>query len=368
MKECNMIKAPVSKSDFVYDALAERIRAGVWPLDSQIPSEIEIATEFNTSRSTIGKAVARLVHEGMVARKRRAGTRVIRNSPGGNGRSIELDSFAFICPSEQHEGIHRIAQGFQEAAHVAQRGVILMTTKPDFRKESEIISRLGELDVKGAVVYPVLPEPQDRLHFEQTLLRCRFPVVLATGLPAAGCPSVMWNGFHAGQTMTRHLLGQGLKRIGFLCNYAWVPSVRESYLGYRQAMEDADISIRPEWVLLDPSLRPNYENPLAEDDGLAKRYLQGAKGLEGVVCGDDFLALMCQSSARELGIRVPEQLKVTGISDYAISAQGELTTYRVPFEEIGRQAFQMLSRLQEGDSTVKREIQVRGHLVARKSG
>jgi len=357
-----------SKSDQVYDALAERILDGRWPVDSIIPSEMELAAEFGCSRSTIGKAVARLVHEVFVERKRRVGTRVIRNSPGRDRRTVELDAYAFVYPSEQHEGIRRIAQGFQEAAHAVQRRVVLLSTCAGIRKEGEIISRLGEFDVKGAVVYPVLPEPQDRLHFEQMLLRCRFPVVLATGLPAAGCPSVMLDGFHAGRTMVRHLLDQGLKRIGFLCNYAWVPSARESYLGYRQAMEDADISIRPEWVLLDPSLHPNYENPLAEDDGLSKRYLQGAKGLEGVVCSDDFLALMCQSSARELGIRVPEQLKVTGISDYAISAQGELTTYRVPFEEIGRESFKMLDRIFQGGDSVEREIQVRGGLVVRQSG
>jgi DNA-binding LacI/PurR family transcriptional regulator len=67
---------------------------------------------------------------------------------------------------------------------------------------------------------------------------------------------------------------------------------------------------------------------------------------------------------------VPDQLKVVGISEYALSAQSDppLTTYHVPFEEIGRQSFQMLSCLLAGESTVKREIQIRGNLVARKSG
>ena len=365
-----MKTAPMSKSDFVYNALVERIRDGVWPVDSQIPSEIEIATEFKTSRSTIGKAVARLVHEGMVARKRRAGTRVIRNAPGGNGRSVELDAFAFICPSEQHEGIRRIAQGFQEAAHAVQRRVVLMTTGTDFRKEGEIIGRLDEFDVKAAAVYPVLPELQDRLHFEQMLLRCRFPVVLTLGLPGVGFPTVIADGFHAGSTMTRHLLGQGLKRIGFLSNYSWVTSTRESYLGYRQAMEDAGISIQQGWVLLDPGLKANFEDPLSEGKLFTKQYLDGAGDLEAVVCSDDFTALVCMTSAREMGIRVPEQFKVAGIADYALSAQSDppLTTYHVPFEEIGRQSFQMLSHLLEGETTADREIQLRGTLVARKSG
>jgi DNA-binding LacI/PurR family transcriptional regulator len=141
-------------------------------------------------------------------------------------------------------------------------------------------------------------------------------------------------------------------------------------LGYRQAMEDAGISIQPDWVLLDPGLKPNYEDPLVEGKQFTRQYLEGAGDLEAVVCSDDFLALVCLASARELGTRVPDQLKVVGISDYALSAQSDppLTTYHVPFEEIGRQSFQMLSCLLAGESTVKREIQIRGNLVARKSG
>jgi len=361
-----------SKSDCVYDALAERIRDGTWPVDCVIPSEMELSLEFACSRSTIGKAVARLVHEGLVERKRRAGTRVVRNSPGGGRHAVELDAFAFICPSQQHEGIRRIVQGFQEAAHAVQRRVVMVTTGMNFRKEGEIIGRLDEFDVKGAVVYPVLPEPQDRLYFEKMLLRCHFPVVLVTGLPGVECPTVLLDGFHAGLTMARHLLGRGLKRIGFLSNYAWVPSNRESYLGYRQAMEEAGLSIRPEWVLLDHGLEPNFENPLSEGRLFTRQYLQSAVagGLEGALCGDDFTALVCLASARELGICVPGQFQVAGIADYAISAQSDppLTTYRVPFEEIGRQSFQLLNGLVEGETPAQKEIQVRGGLVARQSG
>jgi DNA-binding LacI/PurR family transcriptional regulator len=367
-----MQAANFSKSDRVYDALAERIRDGTWPVDCVIPSEKDLSSEFFCSRSTIGKSVARLVHEGLVERKRRAGTRVVRTSPGGGRHAVELDAFAFIHPSQQHEGIRRIAQGFQEAAHAVQRRVVMVTTGMDFRKEGEIIGRLNEFDVKGAVVFPVLPEPQDRLDFEQMLLRCRYPVVLAAGLPGVGCPAVALDGFHAGLTMTRHLLGRGLKRIGFLSNVAWSPSTREKHLGYRQAMEEAGISIRPEWALLDHGLQPNFENPLSEGRLFTKQYLQSAVagGLEGVLCGDDFLALVCLASARELGISVPDQLKVAGISDYAISAQSDppLTTYHVPFEEIGRQSFQMLNCLLQGGIPAEREIQVRGSLVARQSG
>ena len=123
-------------------------------------------------------------------------------------------------------------------------------------------------------------------------------------------------------------------------------------------------------MLLDPCLKPNYEDPLSEGKLFTRQYLEGAGDLEAVVCADDFLALGCMASAHEMGIRVPDQLKVVGIADYALSAKCDppLTTYHVPFEEIGRQSFQMLRRLLEGEKSANSEIQVRGTLIARKSG
>lgn len=363
-----------AKVDDVYRVLEARIGDQTWGLGCQIPTEVELASEFGCSRATVGKALARLVHEGLVERKTRSGTRVIRSTAASTGvQGVQLDAFAFVYPSDQHDGIRRIAQGFQEAAHAVQRRVIMLSTGTDFRKEGEIVGRLDEFDVQGVVVYPVLPKPEDRLYFAQMLHACNFPVVLAdTSLPGFSGHSVIADGFHAGWTTTQHLLKRGLKKIGFLSNYAWKASVRETYLGYRQALEVADISLDANWVQLDDGIQPAFEHPLSVGSLFVKKFLQNAidQGLEGVLCADDFLALVCLDAARELGISVPDQFKVVGVSDYAISAQSSpaLTTYHVPFEEIGRQSFHVLNSLISGGKLPTSEVPVRGHLVVRKSG
>jgi len=349
----------------IYADLRQKITGGIFKEGDRLPTTEELAKAFECSVGMASKAIAMLVNEGLVEQRRGLGTRVLKS------HSVRLDAVAFIYPSEQHEGTRRIGQGFQDAAHEVDRRVIMLSTGTDYRKEGEIIGRLGEFDVKGAVVYPVLPEPQDRVHFEQMLLMCSFPVVLATALPGFRCAAVDQDGFHAGWTMTRHLLARGLKRIGFLSTYAWMPTLRENYLGYRQAMEEAGILIQPDWVVLDPDMQPDFEHPLARGEGLVSQFLHRAVEdcLEGVVCSDDFLALGCLAAARERGISVPDKFQVVGIGDYAISAQHDpaLTTYHIPFEEIGRQAFQTLNRLLQGETTVEREIQLRGRLVERQS-
>lgn len=365
----------VKKLDQVYAEIEKRLLSGQWKVGERIPTESALAGEFGCSMGTVSKAIARLTHThaGVLERRTRGGTRVMRDirEAAGGGASLDLDAFAMVFPGEPHEGIWAVVRGFQQAAQAVGRRAVLLTSGPDVRKEAEIIGRLAEFDVKGAAVYPILPEPRDQVIFSQMVLACRFPVVFAdVNIQGLGCPAVILDGFHAGYTMTRRLLDQGLTRIGFLANYAWVTSTRDRYLGYRRAMEEAGVAVRDAWVRRDPNMHPDYVDPLAEPSRIAREYLKTCGEIEGVICSQDFLALACVAVARELGIDVPGRLRVIGGDDIPEAARSlpALTTYRSPHAEIGRRAFGVLNDLIHGRPPPSQEIQLRGELVVRETG
>ena len=60
--------------------LEERLNDGTYPVGSLIPPEIELAVEFNSSRTTIREALRYLRERGYVERKQGVGTRVISDS------------------------------------------------------------------------------------------------------------------------------------------------------------------------------------------------------------------------------------------------------------------------------------------------
>lgn len=360
----------LKKLDYVYQQLEHRITTGYWKVGQKIPTEAELAVEYQCSRGTVSKAVARLTHEGMVVRKTRAGTIIIRDTVDSKGPSLDLDACAFICPSDQHEGIWRIARGFQQSAHHANRRTIVLSTGNEFARESEIINRLTEFNVKGAVIYSVIPNPQEQVRYTEAIQSCPIPVVLVElNLSGTGRPAVVADGLHAGYTATRHLLQQGLRRVGFLSNYSWVPYMRDRYLGYRQAMDEAGIKDWQPHVLLDPSMHPSFDNPLQEPTQLAKKYLTEHRDIDGVVCSTDFLAHGCLLAARELGIDIPGKLKVVGIDDFQTlhSTDLPLTTYHLPYEEMGQAAFETFESCLESGESHSTEQQLRGHLVVRQS-
>lgn len=65
----------------IQKVLEERLVGGVYPVGSLIPTEIELAAEFNTSRFTIREALRYLREHGYVERRQGVGTRVISSSP-----------------------------------------------------------------------------------------------------------------------------------------------------------------------------------------------------------------------------------------------------------------------------------------------
>ncbi|EIQ00447.1 transcriptional regulator [Opitutaceae bacterium TAV1] len=373
-----MIPTASKKVRNIHADLRERVLACEWQQGETLPTELELAERFGCSPNTIAKAMALLAHEGLVERRARAGTRILRNTPLSDAQSaqpgeggVELDAFAFIYPSEQHEGIWRTVQGFQAAAHASDRRAVMLTTGNDYRKEAEYISRLSEFHVRGAVVYPKILTPEDQAAFSQLLVSARFPMVLASvNLLGLGCPSVTVDAFHAGYTMTRHLITQGLKKIGFFSNGAGSVSMRDRYLGYRKAMEEASFPMPAEWVFLEPTMHPNFADPVREPTELARGYLAQARSVEGVVCNTDFLALGILQAARELGLRVPDDLRVTGIDDYTLASKSDipLTTYHVPYETIGAKTFEVLAaRVANRGIGPVADTQIRGEIVIRAS-
>ncbi|MER5933107.1 LacI family DNA-binding transcriptional regulator [Streptomyces sp. NPDC002054] len=86
-----------------------------------------------------------------------------------------------------------------------------------------------------------------------------------------------------------------------------------------------------------------------------------------VICDDDILAVGACKAARRLGLRIPEDLSVTGFDDLALATavEPELTTVSLPAEHVGRQGMSALLAVLDGQTWTAPDIPV--HLVVRGS-
>lgn len=86
-----------------------------------------------------------------------------------------------------------------------------------------------------------------------------------------------------------------------------------------------------------------------------------------VVCDDDKLAAGAYKAARRLGLRVPEDVSVTGLDDLALATalDPELTTVRLDSESFGERGMEALLAVLEGRTPAEGDIPV--ELVVRGS-
>ncbi|MBW5482045.1 LacI family DNA-binding transcriptional regulator [Streptomyces bambusae] len=86
-----------------------------------------------------------------------------------------------------------------------------------------------------------------------------------------------------------------------------------------------------------------------------------------VICDDDILAAGTCKAARRLGLRVPEDLSVTGFDDLALATavEPELTTVHLPAEQVGEHGMSALLTVLEGGTWTAPDLPV--HLVVRGS-
>lgn len=104
-------RAPVrgtSLAKQTQEILTERIRSGIYPPQSQIPPENELAAEFNVSRATIRSAISALVERGLVMRRHGVGTFVSQRSDLSNPLNEAVDFNYLIANNGFTPGVKHV--------------------------------------------------------------------------------------------------------------------------------------------------------------------------------------------------------------------------------------------------------------------
>ena len=86
-----------------------------------------------------------------------------------------------------------------------------------------------------------------------------------------------------------------------------------------------------------------------------------------VICDDDKLAAGAYKAARRLGLRIPDDISITGLDDLALARalDPELTTVHLDAERFGEQGMKALLAVLDGRTPPEEDIPV--HLVVRGS-
>jgi len=255
-----------------------------------------------------------------------------------------------------------LAKACEDVAQEQGYAVHMINTDDRPERMRQALSQAREGKIDGLIVTTALEADREPL---QALLARDFPVVLAhRRLEGLDVDLIESANFEGGQLAARHMLGLGHSRIAFLSGVTGSPIGERRVAGYRQAMREAGIEVRPEWVL-------SGEAKYAESYSRMVAYAEMApeERPTAVINVSDIGAMGVLDAAADRGLRVPEDVAVMGFDDLFIAAfrSVRLTTVRVPRYELGRQATQLLLR-RIGKADLKRQhIVLPVELVVRKT-
>jgi DNA-binding LacI/PurR family transcriptional regulator len=190
-----------------------------------------------------------------------------------------------------------------------------------------------------------------------------FPVVLLGRLPGVNVCSVEFDNRAGAQAAVEHLLAQGHTRIGLIAHGPLAfTGVTERALGYQDALATAGIAFD------DTLVRYGDFGP---DSGFAAAMslLAAPVAPTALFVTSDVVAYGVLAALHERGIAIPDAMAVVGFDDQPLARflTPPLTTVRISFEDMGRQAGKLLLDLIHRDIEPGRQVLLDAALIVRAS-
>lgn len=297
-----------TKWQSVVTRIEQQFSAGGHRAGESFPTLGALCEQYGISNTTGRRVVQELKSRGYIAARGRAGTRVLRTTLRPEtvylclrpeaiqaGRSL-LNSVYFI---------HEFMAGFAESA--PGRMFKLAPVSSDF-----VFCNLDRFAGRQVLVSAnvIIRQRGERMEPDQDLadrLHERLQPIFFHGFPGLGNVIQLGTDLHSSLALpVKHLAGLGHTRIGLVIGDTRSVWARERLLGYMDALNEANIGFAPERMAVVPDILD------AAGDAALERLLDPSNGLTALACATDRLALAVLERCRRRGIRVPENLAVTG--------------------------------------------------------
>lgn len=153
------------------------------------------------------------------------------------------------------------------------------------------------------------------------------------------CDFISMENYAATLCLVERLIAAGAKRIGFVGDNEHCNSFYERWTAYSAALADAELTLDRSLCILEEDSE-NY----GDVDWLLSRLTAMPTVPDAFVCANDYLAIHIMAALKRMGMRIPQDVMVTGFdgSPEASMAEPTLTTATIPSTDIGRLSAMLL--------------------------
>lgn len=271
----------------------------------------------------------------------------IRNTVARSLVRNRTDTIGVLIPNLTDETFSRALRAAQHVLSAHGYDVIVTDTRGEVERERQSLNNMRERRVDGLLFISASRiAPSD--HLFEFAQRGAPLVVINRHLPLDSIDQVIIDNISGTRAAVFHLAEQGHRRIGCIhLPLAGASATRanlDRVQGFRDGMAALGFEVREEWVAA---------GRYGEDLGARSGYEQALRILSGdrptaIVCTNDYLAIGAFQAARELGLRVPDDVALTGHDNTTLARlySPSLTSIVHPTSEAGEEAAtRLLERL-----------------------
>lgn len=321
----------------------------------------QIAQMAGVSRAT----VSRYFNDGYVSQEKRAAIKRVIDKTGYVPsrqakvlRTGKTDIVGVIIPKINSASVSRMVAGITPVLNDAGYQVLLANTDNDASREVEFMRLFSERrQVDGVILVATIFTPAHLAALKELNTPL---VVLDQSLSGYSC--VYQDDYEAVRELTDQVLAtaKAPAYIGVLEEDVSAGEMR--HRGFLDACRECGVEV------------PEDAQELAEftvDSGYscAEAIMQARPHTDAIVCATDSIAFGALTYLHEHGLRVPEDVQVTGVGDSELAqvVTPRLTTVHHHYKTSGQEAAKMLLGTMSGDDTVARTVKMAYEIVWRAS-
>ena len=349
------------------EELKQAIMSGSIKPGEKLPSENELSDRYHISRHTVRKALSILINEGYIEAEHGRGTFCSQRM----GHMKNSRNVAVVTTYISDYIFPRLIQGMDKVLTENGYSIILKNTANSRTKEERVLEDILTKDIEGLIIEP----SKSQIYCKHTNLyamldQYEIPYVFIQGVYSQMIdkPHILMDDCKGGYMVTKHLIDVGHRKILGIFKADDFQG-KERHKGYVKALQAAGIAYDPDMVVWF-----HTEDRKTKPAMMMELFLEQKVEMDAVVCYNDQIAIEVIRCLQRNGLRVPEDISVTGY-DNSVIAEGTvgLTTITHPQEKLGEMAAELLlekiRKVPEEKSRIPRLIQpeliVRGSTIER---
>jgi DNA-binding LacI/PurR family transcriptional regulator len=328
----------------------------------------DIAKRAGVSHSTVSRALrgSPLISDETTERIRLI-AQEMGYHPSAAARSLKTNqtgALGVIVRNIDDPFFSEILQGIEDIAQGEGYSLFISSSQNKTDRERLIVKAMREHRVDGVIICStVFSASQSRELVEQSV-----PIVVVNNQAAEDYRyAIHHDDVDGSRQIARHLIALGHRRIAYLGNSISGRTTLDRQSGFQLEMQSAGLPILSGYIHQVPGGEP--EHGLAGVD----HFLNLADRPTALVCFNDMMAIGVLKGLQQAGVRVPEDVSVTGFDNIVLSAYTHppLTTFDQPKHFIGAEAARLLLDMlgpdSEKDTTKLRSQTLKGRLLVRAS-